>query len=298
MELDKIKTIINNGELFIYAGNKKTTKKELYNLYHLDFKSNLKKEFKNKHIEFIYSKSNLPVVNYNPVVKQNDCIENITCGKVNGLKDLYKKFSNIDPSSSMNYKSINFFIFKYVYEESEILLFRRHFHSNKLDRSFKVMPVSGIYDQITENKFLTIDADIDLLILNNDIHIFDHISIERIFVMLEEFQDKANSTLDKIATFNNFDDFEKIRESILSNGRLVRRVAKLSEDPGRSTLFLEDIEKTIEVIKNLKLNINIESKTKKFMFTDDSELNELINLMQDSYYKTLIGKRSGTDEVN
>ena len=114
------------------------------------------------------------------------------------------------------------------------------FTLDKLDRSFKVMPVSGIYDQITENKFLTIDADIDLLILNNDIHIFDHISIERIFVMLEEFQDKANSTLDKIATFNNFDDFEKIRESILSNGRLVRRVAKLSEDPEREvfTLFL------------------------------------------------------------
>lgn len=161
-----------------------------------------------------------------------------------------------------------------------------------------MLPINGIYDEMTENKFLTIDTDIDLLILDNYTYIFEHISIERIFVMLEEFQDKANSTLDEISKFNNFSDFESIRQSILSNGRLVRRVAKLSEEPERSTLFLKDIDRTFEVIKNLDLNITINSKTKKFILTDDSELNELINLMQDSYYETLIGKRSGTDEVN
>lgn len=298
MDVKKIENIINNGKLYIYAGNKKKNKSEVYTLYHLDFKKSLKEKFKKEHINFVYLNSILPFVNYNPVVKQNDCVEKIHCKDISGLKELHNKFFDIDTSNNINYKSIKFFVFKYIYEESELLIFRRHFHSNKLERSFKVLPVNGIYDEMTENKFLTIDTDIDLLILDNYTYIFEHISIERIFVMLEEFQDKANSTLDEISKFNNFSDFENIRQSILSNGRLVRRVAKLSEEPGRSILFLKDIDRTFEVIKNLDLNITINSKTKKFVLTDDSELNELINLMQDSYYETLIGKRSGTDEVN
>lgn len=298
MDVKKIENIINNGKLYIYAGNKKTNKSEVYTLYHLDFKKSLKEKFKEEHINFVHLNSSFPLVNYNPVVKQNDCVEKIHCTDVSGLEELHNKFSDIDTSHNINYKTIKFFVFKYIYDESELLIFRRHFHSNKLERSFKVLPINGIYDEMTENKFLTIDTNIDLLILDNYTYIFEHISIERIFVMLEEFQDKANSTLDEISKFNNFSDFESIRQSILSNGRLVRRVAKLSEEPERSTLFLKDIDRTFEVIKNLDLNITINSKTKKFILTDDSELNELINLMQDSYYETLIGKRSGTDEVN
>lgn len=297
MESNEIMNIINNGDLLIYAGNKKN-KKEIYTLYHLNFKDNLKSEFKEEHAKFIQSKSKLQLVDYNPIVKQNDCIERITTKDVKGLNDLYNKFKNIDPSDKINYKNIDFFIFKYTYKKSEVLILRRHFHSNKLDRSFKVTPVSGVYDTIKENKFLTIDTDIDLLIFNDEVYIFEHIALERMFIMLEEFQNKAKSTLNKLSKFDNFDNFEEVRTKILSNGHLVRRVAKLSEELNRSTLFLENIDTTIKVIDNLELNIHIDSQSKKIIFSDDSELNELINLMQDSYYETLIGKRKGTDEIN
>ncbi|RIL82534.1 hypothetical protein BUY23_12970, partial [Staphylococcus cohnii] len=66
----------------------------------------------------------------------------------------------------------------------------------------------------------------------------------------------------------------------------------------RVTLFLDDLITTEKVVIQFNLNINVDIEKQKVYVTDDGQLNELINLMQDSYYQTLIGQRKGIDDIN
>ncbi|WP_133171577.1 Kiwa anti-phage protein KwaB-like domain-containing protein, partial [Staphylococcus cohnii] len=130
------------------------------------------------------------------------------------------------------------------------------------------------------------------------IYIYNHIAIERIFYMYDAFTSSAKVILDKLERTNKIDNFSNIRDKLLDDNRFIRRIAKLIEDDSRVTLFLDDLITTEKVVIQFNLNINVDIEKQKVYVTDDGQLNELINLMQDSYYQTLIGQRKGIDDIN
>lgn len=57
---------------------------------------------------------------------------------------------------------------------------------------------------------------------------------------------------------------------------------------------LKKIDKTRDVIK--QFNLDIEVSNGKLIYRDETQIGNFVNLMQDSYYKTLIGDQKGIDE--
>src|SRR5699024_71455 len=103
--------------------------------------------------------------------------------------------------------------------------------------------------------------------------------------------------LNRIESTKKVKNFETIKDKLLNNGRFVRRIAKLSEDNDRATLFIESIENTKNAIEQFNLSIFYNEDIEQFEvdYEDYSQLNVLVKLMQDSYYKTIIGDNKGED---
>lgn len=129
------------------------------------------------------------------------------------------------------------------------------------------------------------------------VYIDNHVALERIFYINEEFKDKANIILNRIERTEKVKNFMTVKDKLLNNGRFVRRIAKLSSDNDRAILFIESIENTKLAIEQFSLPIIYNEKTGQFEvdYNDLSQLNVLVNLMQDAYYKTMIGGDRGED---
>ncbi|WP_422119878.1 Kiwa anti-phage protein KwaB-like domain-containing protein [Limosilactobacillus fermentum] len=70
-------------------------------------------------------------------------------------------------------------------------------------------------------------------------------------------------------------------------------MAKLYENDG-ITMFLDKIDRTKNVIE--QFNLDIEVSNGQLIYRDETQTGNFVNLMQDSYYKTLIGDQNGIDE--
>lgn len=303
MCLNRIHEIIENGNFYMYGGKKDVKLQDKYYLIKLSFTdnevgNNLILELKNKHNKIILNNFENDIVEFNPIVNQKDVVEEISTEKTSGVDDLLNKMENIDTTNDINVEKIKFYLFVYELENENVYLIRRNFNVKSLNRSIlaKLRP-AGIFDKIDSNQLLKIDYDIDFIIYQEKIYIFNHISLERIFYLNEEFKEKAEETLKKPIFTLKIDNFEKVSEKLLNNGKYVRRIAKLSDDKNRSTLFIENVNKTKYAISEFELPIVYDDSHEKFKinYNDSSQLDTLVNLMQDSYYKTIIGDDKGED---
>lgn len=59
-------------------------------------------------------------------------------------------------------------------------------------------------------------------------------------------------------------------------------------------MFLDKIDRTRNVIG--QFNLDIEVNNGQLIYRDETQIGNFVNLMQDSYYKTLIGDQNGIDE--
>lgn len=301
MEIEKVLSIIEKGSMSIYLGSKRQSKGKRYFIYRVSVSDKIEKWIKDKHLEFIKINEK-ETTEYNPIISQKDIIEIIPNNSINGLTDMLHNIENTDTTNNIKKFKAKFMILQYEYNGTELIIVRRMFGENRLDQSLLAKLQDGYYDQIESDNSFFIDNEIDMIISKDATYIYHHISVERVFFMIEEFRNNAEKVLTVVEekSKGKIKNFNSIKEKIIDHGRNVRRVAKLFEDNNRSTLFLDNFNTTIETIRDLKLNINItEEDGETFIdITDDTEINELINLMQDSYYKTIIGGRDGIDELN
>lgn len=303
MELNLLLKIIKNGELKIYGGKKNEKSDDKYYLLKLAIQNNSKgkeliDDLRKNHCSNVNILLKKDIRTYNPIISQNDVVEQIKREDVSGLEELLNKITNINTSNKIKADNIKFYMFEYCLDGEKVYIFRRNFNIKSLKKSLilKVSP-DGIYDSLKLDKFLKMDYEIDLLIFKNHVYIDNHIALERIFYLNEEFKVKASELLDKYEFMENIIDFETIKNKLLNNGRFVRRIAKLSENNERATLFIENIEKTKIAINRFGLPINYNDETQQFEINnkDSIQLNVLVNLMQDSYYETIIGEDMGED---
>lgn len=300
---NKISDIIQNGTLKVYCGEKREKSDDKYYLLKLSIKDNHKGKKLIEELTYnhqINSEKMLErdIQEYNPIISKNDVVETIKTDDTFGYEEILSKLTDIDTSNNIQSKNIKFYMFEYKLNDERLYIFRRNFNNKSLKRSiFAKFDPEGIYDTIELDKFLKMDYEIDLLIYNGLIYIDNHIALERIFYLNEEFKEKANTILSRIDKTGKVKNFDTVKHKLLNNGRFVRRIAKLSEDNDRSTLFIECIEKTKLAIEQFNLPIIYNEVIEQFEidYEDISQLNVLVNLMQDSYYKTIIGDDIGED---
>lgn len=232
---------------------------------------------------------------YNCISNNFDSIEYIeNDNNIDGLKLNDLTFSTID---NLQWKDVNLLIYKISSEHNT----NNIFILKKLDNKLKFLK-KGIYGYLIKGRFskisdpmLYLDDSIDLVIYGKSIFIINHMAYERVFDVYDQYKQQAEDILNKTKLFKEkIENFENFKNEALSNKAYQRRLAKLkSNTENDPTLFLENIKQTKKIVEDFDLDLSI--KNEKIVYDNSTQISSIISLMQDAYYKTLIGDKNGID---
>ena len=159
---------------------------------------------------------------------------------------------------------------------------------------------------ISNNRFkklnkslLGIDGDVDLIIEENDVLILNHISLERIFSISDHYQEKAQEAIILIHSANRIINFEQFSEDAINDGRIIRTLTKMLKEEDRLSRCFENFNNVVNVIDLFDLDINIQNSNgvDMIVYEDKNQLMDIIRLVRDSYYTSLINERQGIDDT-
>jgi hypothetical protein len=236
---------------------------------------------------------------YNIIGSNDDVVETTS-------KQAYKK--NIDliiesiktPTAkfSFNNDSFDFFVYEFCPEHTEenskkIFAFRRTKKFKSFKKGFIGHLIEGHFKKLENENLLGTDGIVDVIVYGENIAILQHIAFERIFHISNEFYENAKKVLSNKKFNKKIANFNQLKNDALKNGNYVKRLSKLG-DSNVPTLFIEDLEATKKVVDSFNLGLSI--KDDKIEYNDETQLGNFISLMQDAYYKTLIGNQNGVDE--
>lgn len=244
--------------------------------------------------------SHCTATNYNLIGSDDEVIENTTVKMYkDNIASIVDSFSDTKtmPTRFGNNK-FSYFVYDIEYndnsskESKSIYFFRRAKKLSTFKRGFYGHLVDGHFQSLQDTNFLGVDDHIDFVIFGDDICIFEHISFERILKLKNEFTDGAKKVFENKLIQEKIVNYEKFRDTALAHGNFVKRLYKIHEN-GDEALFLKNITKTTQVIN--KFNLQIKTKSGKFIYDDSAQIGDYINLMQDAYYTTLIAGVDGVD---
>lgn len=170
---------------------------------------------------------------------------------------------------------------------------------------FKRISTKGIMGSIKGNRFsrldaslLGIDGDIDIITFENRVLILNHISLERIFSISDQYLEKAQDAIDIIRKADRITNFDQFEEDALNDGRITRTLTKMLNEEERLEKCFENFPNVIYVIDLFNLEINIEkcNGIDKVVYEHKDQLMDIIRVVRDSYYNSIINNRKGIDD--
>lgn len=191
---------------------------------------------------------------------------------------------------------LNFYCFRLYIDEEEIIFFRRLNRLSKIKKKGFFGRLTNEFNMVETDELIGIDDGADLIVFRDEILILNHISMERIFSMTNEYSSHANITLNRIENTNIVHNFTQFRDDCLSNGRVTRILTKLLSEEDLMNDVLVNFDKIKDVISDFELNIGISEETNQIIYQDRSELLEILRILRDSFYTSAITSRSGIDE--
>ncbi len=146
-----------------------------------------------------------------------------------------------------------------------------------------------------ENDFLGIDEITDIVIYNNEIILLNHISLERIFNYRDEFLKKTKEALGEILTRDVIINIQQFSDDCCRDIRVMKRFTDIMTKD-RLPLFFENYDKVPEIVSELDLDIDFNNEG-KLIYREKSQLFHIINLLSDSYFKSLLANRTGVAKI-
>ena len=187
-------------------------------------------------------------------------------------------------------------------ETKNVYIFRR-------TTKFKKLNASGFFGQFWNNTFnefdsklIGIDGFADIIVLDGKAFIFNHIALDRIFRMKEQYSQKAAEALKKLKSKSriaNFDDFE---DDCLSALRVQKTLTKLLAEENVLDNALNDFGPIKETIETFDLDIDIISNAageEQLNYSPHDKINlmSILQIIRDAYYISTIQKRKGIDKA-
>lgn len=231
---------------------------------------------------------------YNPIGAISNTLEKTTIEEFEMVKELIDSLEKPGVSDDITAEDVNFVIYEFRTMKGISYFMRRYTKLQIFKKGFLGRLMDDKFEKLDASKLLGIDATVDIIVDGHDILIIQHTAFERIFDLDREFVEAAKEVLSNSKLGEKIEGFKQLKEDLLDNGSYVKRVSKL-KNRKNAMVFLDAPENTKKAIDEFKLNIPI-SSSNKYVYTEKSQLGEFINLMQDAYYKTIIGGEKGTDE--
>ena len=290
--IDKLLKEIDSKDLILHLTG--TDNSDNFRTVTPELTSSIKEEITNLIIKQLNYFNSLELKEYNIVGKNDDTIEKVELKDYSDYFDKIKKSFDVpvEVNKAIDTNNYDFFTFCYGNNEKTVYFLRKINRMRALKQGLICKLVNNKFSILDPKGILGIDNNIDLLIYDNQIYIFHHIAFERIFKLRNEFKEKAEKVLNNKIFKEKISNFDNLKKDALNNRNYIKRLAKLE---GKNvTLFLDKIEKTEKVIEKFSLDIEVENE--KLIYRDNTQAGNFINLMQDSYYQTLIGEKQGIDD--
>lgn len=263
--------------------------------------ANIYEDLKNLITDYIEQFTNKEVVNYNPTGYRDETIEKLNTSFLCDYSKVLDSFNNpdyvetkIDPDS---YSFYTISITKHDDEFPNIKIFRRVTKFKKLNSKGIIARFNGNSLNKIESKLIGIDGKIDFIIVNDNIFILSHYSIERIFNLDDQFRDKASEFLNQEGLRTGIKNFDTFYEDCLNDGRYRKTLTKMTnENIDISKVFenRENIKKTIEMF-DLDIIYN-DSPSFSIEYRDKGQIMDILRILRDSYYKSIINEQIGVDD--
>lgn len=237
------------------------------------------------------------IVEYNPVGVADGEIEKIEANKIPNVNNFMESITDENVNvemSSLKIDKISFYCIEIRYGGQIIYLFRQFQKLKKLRQGYLTRIVNNEL-QVMESDFLGIDEVTDMILFNNEILLLNHISLERIFNYRDEFLKKTNEALGMILSENVIRNIEQFSEDCRRDIRIMKRFTEIMTKE-RLPLFFENYDKVPEIVHELDLDIEFDEGD-KLIYRDRDQLFHIINLLSDSYFKSLLANRTGVVKI-
>lgn len=256
--------------------------------------------------EYLENFVNVEQVNFSPVGYREETMETCNIEYINSYGDVIRSFDdcnvNREPIDSEMINKLNFYCL--------VITDRRESNDNKTMffrrvTKFKKLSSKGIFGHIKDNRFneidttlLGIDGNIDLVIHGQDVLILNHISLERIFSLAEQYLEKAQTAINLIRNSNRISNFDQFEEDCLNDRRITRTLTKMLTEENRLENCFENFPNVVNVIEIFELDIDIDNSGEiaKIIYDNKEQLMDVIRLVRDSYYRSIINRRAGIDD--
>ena len=232
------------------------------------------------------------IVEYNPIGVGDDEVEKLEITKIPYIASFLESIADGIVTKDMNtlkLEKIDFYCIKLFFDEQKMYLFRQF---NKLKQLRKGIFAQIVNDELRTMKsnFLGIDDATDIVLFNEEAYLINHISLERIFKYKDEFLKKTNEALGELLRKSVVTNIDQFAEDCCSDIRIMKRFTNIMTK-GRLPLFFDNYDKVAEIVQELELDIEFDDNG-KLIYRERSQLFHIINLLSDSYFKTLLADRT------
>lgn len=252
-------------------------------------------------IDYIETFSEKEIVEYNPTGYNDGTIETCETSYINHYNSIIESFNNSDHvETEIDPDNYNFYTFEIKKEDDSfpnIKIFRRVTKFKKLHSKGIIARFNGNTLNKIESKLIGIDGEVDFIVINDNIIILSHYSLERIFNLDEQFRDTASEFLNQEGLSDGIVNFESFYEDCLNDGRYRKTLTKMtSENINVSKTYdnYENIKETIEMF-NLDINYNDEPRF-TLVYEEKNQIMDILRILRDSYYLSIINKQKGVDD--
>lgn len=276
-----------------------------YLSYSPDIEGDLQKILKEFIVKYLSDYKNIEQIEFSPLGYREETIETCNIEYISNFESVinsYKEETVSRELSSDIINKLNFYCLVIEFcengENKVIRFFRRV-------TKFKRLSTKGIMGSIKGNRFskldaslLGIDGDIDIITFESSVLILNHISLERIFSISDQYLEKAQNAIDIIRGANRITNFDQFEEDALNDGRITRTLTKMLNEEERLEKCFENFQNVIDVIDLFDLEINIEKRNgvDKVVYEHKDQLMDIIRVVRDSYYTSIINNRKGIDD--
>ncbi len=250
-------------------------------------------------INYLQPYVDMEQVEYNPT----GCIEGtIEICNLDYVGDYTEVFNSLDPGNVEDIEdeveNFSFYCIALGNENVNVKLFRRVTKFKRLYSKGILAAFRGNRLNKIDDKLLGIDGDIDLIIFENQIAILNHISLERIFRLHDQFSVKANEAINCMRNSRKIINFDTFEEDCLNDLRIQKILTRMLKDGDELNSCFDNFDNVVETIELFELDIDFQrTPTEAIIYEDKKQLMDILRLARDSYYRSLIKERPGIDNI-
>ena len=296
--INKIKSNQPKNVVEIYFSRKSNSNLSKYITHSPSISEAVQTELFNTIFPYIDKQLNsLKLVDYNPLGVLDGELESISIEEIplfqDFLNSITEEYINKE-MSSLRIEKIDFYCIEISYDVKTVYMFRQFQKLKKLRQGFLTRIIDNELNVI-ENDFLGIDELIDMIVFEGKIYLLNHISLERVFSYRDEFLKKTNEALGEILTKNVISNIEQFADDCRNDIRIMKRFTNIMTKE-RLPLFFDNYDRVPEIVAELELDLDFDEEG-KIIYKERSQLFHIINLLSDSYFKSLLAQRTGVAKI-